>query len=683
MPEVVISATRTPMARQQVAASVDVVNAATVGLMGPQINLSEALQRVPGLAVLNRQNYAQDLQISSRGFGARSPFGVRGVRLYADGIPATMPDGQGQSALFDLGSAERIEVLRGPASALYGNASGGVVQVFTQDGPPTPEVKVGLAVGRDGLRRESFQWAGETGRLNHVLSLSHFETDGWRQHSAAQRDQLNAKLAWALGGGAKVSVVANYLNMPQVQDPLALDALGLQIDRHGVTVAGSAPGTTATPALTFNTRKRIENAQVGVIYELPLRGAKDALSLMVYTGTRQVQQFQAIPVAPQNGAAHPGGVIDFARAYGGLDARYTWRGALIDRALSLTGGINLDDMREDRQGYQNFVGSVTGIEGALKRNERNRARNSDQYLQGQWALGEAWDLGLGVRHSRVRFESRDHYIVTGNGDDSGALRFSATTPTASLMYKASQATNLYVSAGRSFETPTLGEVAYQSGSGTNTGWNLALQPSRGEHVEVGIKSRVVPGVQLNVAAFHVDTDDEIGVSSTGGRSVYRNVGRTERHGAEASAQWRISPQWQAYTALSWTNAHYQDASGSGTTAITPGHSLPGVPARQAYVELGWRPIAAWQTALELHHTGRMWADDANTAYAPASTLLAVRTAWRHLWGDGWALDATARVDNLMDQHAMGSVIVNDGNQRYYEPAPGRSLMLSLAVRRAY
>jgi iron complex outermembrane receptor protein len=426
---------------------------------------------------------------------------------------------------------------------------------------------------------------------------------------------------------------------------------------------------------------------VGAVYDLPLREAQDSLRLMVYAGTRQVQQFQAIPVAPQSGAAtrdgHPGGVIDFARAYGGLDARYTWRGALLDRALSLTGGVSLDDMRENRQGYQNFVGSLTGVQGELKRNERNRARNSDQYLQGQWALSEAWDLGLGVRHSRVRFESADQYIKTGNGDDSGAMRFSATTPTASLMYKASKATNLYVSAGRSFETPTLGEVAYQSASGTSTGWNLALKPSRGEHVEVGVKSQVAPGVQVNAAAFHVDMDDEIGVSGTGGRSVYRNVGRTERHGAEASAQWRISPQWQAYTALTWTSAHYQDASAVGSNVITPGHSLPGVPVRQVYAELGWRPTAAWQTALEVHHTGHLWADDANSAQAPASTLLAARAAWRHLWGDGWALDAVARVDNLTDQHAIGSVIVNEGNQRYFEPAPGRSLTVSLALRRAY
>src|SRR5690606_38709920 len=207
LPVTVVTATRIPQMQQDVAASVDTVDGATVRVMGPQVNLSEALQRVPGLAVLNRQTYAQDLQLSSRGFGARSAFGVRGLRLYADGVPATMPDGQGQSALFDLGSAERIEVLRGPASALYGNAAGGVVQVFTEDGPARPELSVGLAFSRDGFHRQQIKLGGESGDFNYVLNASHFETDGYRDHSAAQRDQFNTKLRWRLRDQATLTFI--------------------------------------------------------------------------------------------------------------------------------------------------------------------------------------------------------------------------------------------------------------------------------------------------------------------------------------------------------------------------------------------------------------------------------------------------------------------------------------------
>jgi len=685
--EVVVSATREPQARREVAASIDVVNASTLREMGPQVNLSEALQKVPGLAVLNRQNYAQDLQLSSRGFGARSTFGVRGVRLYADGIPLTMPDGQGQTALFDLGSAERIEVLRGPASSLYGNAAGGVVQVFTEEGPPQPEFTAGLALGRDGLQRQSVKLAGQQGDLNYVLSASHFETDGWRQHSGAQRDQFNGKLVWALQGGARLSLVASYLNMPEVQDPL------------GLTLAQwrANPQQADAAALDFNTRKAIENLQVGVVYEQPVRSGHDTVRFMVYEGNRQVRQYQAITTGAQAPARHPGGVIDFARDYQGLDARYTWRHTLAGGPLQVSGGINIDSLDEARRGYQNFTGSgasqVLGVLGPLRRIETNTALNHDLYAQAQWAPTPQWDVGLGLRRSHVLFTSTDQYIVPGNGDDSGRMDFAATTPTASVMFKPLQALHVYATAGRSFETPTLNEVAYRSNLGTATGWNTTLKASRAKHWELGAKTLPWPGLSLDAAVFHIDTADEIAVDvNAGGRATYRNVGRTERRGLEVSSQWKVAREWTAQTALTFTQARYLDAftssavQGSSTTTskVAAGNALPGVPRRQLYAELAWRPAGTgWHTALEVRHMGRIWANDVNSEQAGASSIYALRAAWRTVLPEGWRLSTLARIDNLTDRMAVGSVIVNEGNKRYYEGAPGRSLMLGASVTKVF
>ncbi len=690
LPEVVVSATRTPEARRDVAASIDTVDAATLRQMGPQINLSEALQRVPGLGVLNRQNYAQDLQISSRGFGARSTFGVRGVRLYADGIPATMPDGQGQSASFDLGSAERIEVLRGPASALYGNAAGGVIQVFTEDGPPTPEVSLGLAAGPDGLRRGQFKLGGQSGALNYMVNISRFDTDGWRDHSAARREQANAKLRWDLPGRATLTLVGSHLDMPGVQDPLGLTAAQLAANPRQADAAATA----------YDARKDIANSQLGLVYERPVGAAgatgEDTLRLMVYGGRRQVRQFQSIPAGAQTPPRHPGGVIDFSRDYQGLDARYTWRTLLAERPFTLTGGASIDQVQEQRQGYQNFVGSTLGVVGALRRDEDNRARNSDQYLQADWAVAEQWSVGAGLRHSRVRFTSRDHYIVPGNGDDSGAMAFEATTPLASVMWKPSPALHLYASAGRSFETPTLNEVAYRSNAGTEPGWNRGLKASRAQHLEIGLKSRPLPRATLDVAVFTIDTNDEIAVArNEGGRSTFQNVGRTRRDGVEASSRLAITPAWSTYAALTLTRARYLDAfnsvavaSGVSTsTQVGAGNDLPGVPRRTAYAELAWRPAATgWHGALELRHSARLWANDVNDAYAPASTVWALRAGWRQVWGQGdqaWRLDTLARIDNLRDTAYVGSVIVNEGNRRYFESAPGRALMVSATLARSF
>lgn len=675
LPDVVVTATRTPQAAFDIAASVDAVTGQALRHAGPLVSLSEALTRVPGLSVLNRQNYAQDLQTSSRGFGARSTFGVRGVRLYADGIPLTMPDGQGQASSIDLGSAQRIEVLRGPMSALYGNAAGGVIQVFTEDGPPTPEVTLGYAVGRDGFHRESLKLGGEAGRLNYVIDASHFETDGFRDHSAARRDQVHAKLKWTLQDGATVTLVGSDLNMPGVQDPLGLTKAQLAQSR---TQAG-------TNALAYNTRKDIANQQVGVVYDQPLSFGE--VRVLAYTGTRQAKQFQAITTNLQAPAGYPGGVIDLDRSFTGVDARLTWRTQLAAQPFSFTGGVNLDQMDEHRQGFQNFVGAQTGVLGDLRRDEDNRARNQDQYLQAQWDLGERWVASAGVRHSQVSFRSRDHYVVAGNGDDSGGMDFAATTPVAALLWKLRPGTHLYVTGGESFETPTLNEVAYKTNVGTATGWNTDLKASHGRHLEAGLKQALGDQGWWNLAVFRTRTDDEIAVAvNSGGRATYQNVGRTERHGAEAAMTWRLASSWSAYASAAWTQARYRDpftsVAAGNTSTVPAGNDLPGVPRQTAFAELSWRPNPAWHAAIEARHTGRIWANDANTEAASAYTAWALRAGWTRSFG-AWRLNTLARIDNLSDQHQVGSLIVNEGNGRYYEPSPGRSALLSVQVTRGF
>src|SRR5258708_31917858 len=221
MERLTVTATRVPESGFDVPAAIDMVTASVIREDNPQVNLSEALNRLPGIVVQNRQNYAQDLQISTRGFGARSTFGVRGVRLVADGIPATMPDGQGQAASFDLSSADRIEVLRGPFASLYGNSAGGVVQVFTADGPAVPTLDATFLAGSYGQRRGGLRFRGQSPDLNYSAGASRYETDGYRDHSAARRDQANAKLRYALGPGA-LTAIMSAMDQPDSQDPLGL-----------------------------------------------------------------------------------------------------------------------------------------------------------------------------------------------------------------------------------------------------------------------------------------------------------------------------------------------------------------------------------------------------------------------------------------------------------------------------
>lgn len=643
-------------------ASVDVVDGAVLRDGQLRVNLSESLARVPGLVVLNRQNYAQDLQISSRGFGARSTFGVRGIRLYVDGIPATAPDGQGQVSHFDLASAARLEVLRGPFSALYGNASGGVISLFTEDGGPDTVLQLGSAFGSNGVQRHVSRLSGQQGNVRYSVGFSHFETDGWRPQSAAQRDLANAKLSLDLGTGTKLTLVANALAMPDSLDPLGLTRAELAAN----------PGQTTAAALRFNTRKTVRQQQLGasLVHRVD---AANTLQLTAYGGERSTVQFQSIPVATQTqlpGAlTQPGGVIDLERGYHGLDARWVHRTTWGGTPATLTAGLSQDQVDEDRRGFRNFIGTgatqVLGVQGALRRDERNRARTTDAYLQAEWVLDPRWSAQAGVRQSRVALRSQDRYVVTGNGDDSGAVEWRGTTPAAGLVFHASDTLNLYGSVGRGFETPTLNEVAYRPGGAP--GFNFGLRPASSRQWELGAKWR--PGDwSLNAALFQARTSDELAVqSNTGGRSVFRNAGATRRDGAELSAAGPLGGAWSALLAATAVDARYEAGA-----AVPAGNRIPGVPRHSLYAELGWAHKPWGMTAaLELRRVGRIAVDDANSDFAAASTLAALRLGWTQQAGR-WTLREFVRVDNLADRATVGSVIVNEGNRRYFEPAPGRT-----------
>ncbi|WP_051526776.1 TonB-dependent receptor [Alkanindiges illinoisensis] len=687
LPTIVVTAIRSGRDAFELPASVDRIDTSTIASAGPRVNLSEALVRVPGISVLNRQNYAQDLQISSRGFGARSTFGVRGVRLYTDGIPATMPDGQGQAANFDLESAERLEVLRGPFSALYGNASGGVIQLFTENPQPGQNLEAGVSAGSDGLLRETLKSSGKSGDLSHVLSLSNMEIDGYREHSAAKRQLLNAKLGYDLSPDSSLMLLFNALHMPEAQDPLGLTRSDVNAN----------PKAVAQPALDYNTRKSVDQNQLGAVFKGRM-GSGD-IQITAYAGTRDVRQFQSIPVAPQNNPNHGGGVIDLDRNYQGMDLRYSTEHSLLNQPLRLTAGISLDQMEEERKGFQNFQvnnGVTTlGILGALKRNETNTASNVDPYIQAEWDVDPQWMLSAGLRSSHVRFKSNDHYMINGttpansnpdgNPDDSGSRQFSDLTPVFGALYRYSPDLNLYATAGQSFETPTLNEVAYRNNAVQTAGLNNTVQASSGWHYEAGIKARLAEQLRVNAALFRADVDDEIAVlSNSAGRSVYHNVGKTRRQGAELAIESQPFDNLRLNAALTYLDASYRNRFnlGSSGDAVAAGNQIPGTSKTMAFFEAEWAIQPYLKTALELRHSGKIYVDDRNSDAADSYTIASLRLVAEHSFGP-YTLQGLARLDNLTDRNYIGSVIVNESNGRFFEPAQGRNWLLGLKLNRQF
>jgi len=661
---ITVTGTRVERPSLEVPAAIDRVEAEDIRWARPMINLSESLGRVPGIVVQNRQNYAQDLQITSRGFGGRSTFGIRGLRLITDGIPASFPDGQGQVSHFDLSTAQSIEVLRGPFAVMYGNASGGVINVLTERGEPG--VTGNFSLGSFGASRYGLKLEAKAAGGDALASASHFHTDGFRQHSSAEREQLNAKFALPVGPSSSLTLVANVFASPDTQDPLGLTRAQMNADPRQVTAT----------ALTFDTRKSQAQQQLGAA--LVHKFSDWTLNAAAYGGHRDVRQYLAIPINPtQNAATHSGGVIDLDRDYGGGSLRLTRDTTLLGRPFNLTFGGELERMAERRLGFINNNGSIAG----LKRNEDDYVTSTGVYAQGEWRFAERWIALAGLRTSRVAFRTADYFIIAGNGDDSGRKSYSATTPAAGILYRLTPAISLYANYGRGFETPTFAELAYRT-PGTGAGLNFGLAASRSRHLETGIKAIVGERLRVNAALFDIATRDEIAIeSSLGGRSTFKNAGRTHRGGIEIGANASMPLGFEAILAWTRLEAKFRDtfASVANTPAVAvtvpAGSYLPGVPRSSLYAELRWRHApSGFTTALEIQHKSRVWVDDRNSEAADASNVTNFAAGFTQVSGQ-WRFSEFVRVDNLTNRRYAGSVVVNDANLRFYEPAPGRATVI--------
>lgn len=656
----VVTGSRYQASGWQLPFSVNRIDAEQATLGKPGVNLSEALGSVPGLVVQNRQNYAQDLQISSRGFGARSAFGIRGIKLLADGVPLSNPDGQGQAATFDLDTLERIEVLRGPFASVYGSNSGGVIQLFSRDGEGPPKLSLDTSQAAYGTSRTRVAAEGGNDRAGFIINRSHFETDGYRDHSGAILDKTFAKLTLYPDDVSKLSLSFSELDQNDTQDPQGLTWAHVQSDRRSA----------APSALEFDTRKTVDHRQFALNYERSF--AAGTWQSTLYSGTRRVIQYQSIPrlaqLPPRDpDQKHSGGVIDFERRFHGIGNRWIQSFDLGSSLLTVTTGLDYDYSRDDRQGFENFVGGTLGVKGNLRRDEHNEVTSLSPYVQAAWQLGKL-ELQAGLRHSQVEFDVDDRFL--SNGDDSGSVTYRELTPTLGASYALLPGLNVYTSWGKGVETPTLNELSY---SGPDNSFGFDLQPATSEQVEVGLKARLAEATSLQVALFQIDTDDELVVeSASGGRSRFQNAAQTRRRGVELALESRLSDTLRANLAYTQIDATYSKNFTSNGRLTESGNRLPGIPARTLFGELAWQPLDWFSTAIEGLYRSQLYVEDSNTAKtAPSYALFNWQARFEQKVG-AMTFNQVLRIDNLLDREYIGSVIVGDSNGRYYEPGPERA-----------
>ena len=570
-------------------------------------------------------------------------------------------------------------------ASLYGNSSGGTILAETKEGQGKDSIQVGLNTGSHHKQQANIQLQGGSEQANqpaYVISSSYFDTDGFRDHSAAQKVLNNAKLTWNLEDGSKINWVMNRVDI-DADDPQGL--------KHEQWKAN--PKQVNDSKNTYNVRKEIEQTQTGLTWTKPLNDQQELYS-MFYLGNRQVVQYQSIPKcginkvtgecipnSSQLNPRHAGGVIDFDRDYYGADFRWTGKEVLPN--TTLVAGVALDRMVEDRKGYENYDDTGRyGVKGDLRRNENNTLWNLDPYVQASWQFLPTWHLDTGLRYSNVHYESDDHYIVAGNGDDSGSTDYQKLLPSVALGWEILPELYAYASYGKGFETPTFTEMAYPTLA--TSGINFDLKPASSDTYELGLKSQNAFGM-FTLAVFNTVTkNDIVPDDANAGRNTFRNAEQTLRQGAELAWQHQLWQDLKLSASYSYLDATF-DADIAATTTkplIEKGTYIPGIAKNQAFTRIAWQPKQGFQAGLEARYMDKIYVDDINSDTAPSYTVVAANVGY--LWVNrDWKVNSYARVDNLFDRNYVGSVIVNDGNSRFFEPVDGRNFSVGMSVTKAF
>ena len=666
---VVVTATRVEQNSFDLPVAIDVVDKKDIQDGQLQMTLSESLIRVPGITAQNRTNQSQDPQISTRGFGSRSSFGVRGVRVYVDGIPLTMPDGQGQPGVVDLSAIKSIEVMRGPFSALYGNSSGGVIQMFTEDAPKTAEVGGNVMFGSYNTRRQVLNAGGTSEAVEYLLNVSNFETNGYRDHSEGKKEQVTAKFKINISDDTKLTTLVNWFDQ-KAQDPLGLPRVATATDPS----AFDDPKKVVQAAYNANTRVNRSHTQVGMNLEHAF-STTDSIHLMSYVGTRENEQILAVNPIGANARAS---II--SREFYGSDIRWDHNGAVFTKPYTFSVGATYGQSSDARSDINVLTGGIPA--NTTNRNEDNVSNNFDQYVQGKISVLPNLDFHAGARHTKVNLEIDDHFTngFGSNGNNSGEVEHQETTPVIGALWKVTPVLNLYANFGKGFETPTFVEVAYAT-SALNSPPNLALKPSESRNYEVGAKAFLGNNTQANLTLYKVTTNNEIVTQDNiNGRVSYTNANKTKRSGVEFSIDSRFDNNISLYGAYTLLNAEFDsDYTNNLGRTILSGNNIPGTYRTQLYGEIAWRyaPIGL-NTAFEARHNSKVYVDDVNGDVAPSYTIFNIRAGLEQKLSN-WKLSEYVRVENIFDKDYIGSVRINDGNSRFYEPAAGRNYLIGLSA----
>lgn len=643
-----LRAPRVPSKKTDTPATVAVVDKDEIQRARATLTLGESLARVSGVFVQNDFNFAQDARIAIRGFGARAAFGIRGLTIVVDEIPETLADGQSQVDSLDLGSAESIEVMRGPASALYGNAAGGVVVIRTESGPAVPFVELRTDFGRFRQLKQQIKGGGHFGRTNLLVNLSNWSLRGFRDHSDASGTILNGKLELETGDESSLTVVLTSVYAPRADDAGGLTAAQLADDRRQA----------APINLQFDTGESVTHGRLGLVYERSF-GAYHAIKAVGFTSLRDFD------------SAVPFRTIAVDRFVGGASLQYRalaprgqlWRGLFV--------GIDMQLQRDQRQNRVN----MDGQSGDLILDQRERVSALAPYAQLDLTPLDDVIISASVRGDLIEFDLADRF--GSDGDASGSRTFTQASGRVGVVYNPSHELGLYAHAGQAFETPTTTELTDPDG-----GLDPAISPQRSWSVELGARGGFGERLEYSALVFRSDSINElVRFEDEMGRTRFRNAGESRRLGAETDLS--VALGWGASATLgySWLRGRFTRFDKDGVDLS--GNWLPGLPRHRAFAELGIeRAVAAnlsWFVIADGALVGRLFADDEN-AITSDSHLVANARGGITLGRGRWRLSPYVSVRNLARSDYNANVRINAFGGRFFEPAPPASVFAGATLR---
>ena len=646
--EIEVTATRLDSTLLRSSRSVSVVGKDEIQNATQLLAMDEVLAGIPGLYMQNRYNFSQDLRVSLRGFGARSAFGIRGIKVIVDGIPETLPDGQAGVDSIDLGSASRIEVIRGPSSSNFGNASGGVIAIETETGTDPGFVQTTIATGDLGYSKFQLKSGGKTENMNYLINFSKQELDGYREHSVSEGSLMNAKFGFNLSEIDRLKLSLNYTDQPKSQDPGGINLSQVNTDRKSARDRN----------LSYDSGESLNQKRIGLVYERD--HSSGLLTVRNYYVTRDFSN--KLPFKN-------GGSVNIDREFYGFGMQYQF-GESLPENFSLTTGFDTDRQDDDRKRYNNDSGKL----GSMSFDQQEKVNSNGLFVQSRYDVGN-WSISSGIRYDEVKFDITDRFL--SNGDDSGEIEFDAVSPSFGLNYVMENG-SIFTSISSSFETPTTTELANPNASG---GFNALLKPQEAKNIEIGYKS-VKNNIYHEIAVFNIDLNDELvpyELEEFPGRTFYSNVGKSSRKGVESLVSWSVKPNLTVDASYTYSDFSFDSFIDKNNKDFS-GSKLPGLPESFAYFGIRFENENGLNMNFNLNYSGDLFANNANSVKVQAYTVSNFRLSYNINKGD-WKILPYMGINNIFDTEFNSNIRINAFGSRYYEPAPERNSYLGITFTR--